>query len=201
MASSRFLSLREYAASRKRRKLTGGTHAAVRKAIGSGRLTKSVRTNARGKPLIDADLADIEWSSRTDPTQMRTAPAKPQAKQTGLFPEAETPRPGDTSGAAETPTVTRLREAQANRMHFRSLVEELNYRNRASELAEVAKVDQETTRLIEPTIKAIFAVPDRVCSHLAATNDAHRCKMIMSEALTLACRELLKRLSNEQPAT
>jgi hypothetical protein len=56
----------EYA---KRRRVTAQ---AVRKAIASGRLVRSVARDERGRVEIDAAVADVEWNQRTDPQKIHT---------------------------------------------------------------------------------------------------------------------------------
>lgn len=183
-----YVSLRQYAAMRKDRKLPGGTHAAVRKAIASGRLSKSVRANAKGAPLINPALADQEWQQKTDPAQTREIPTSKGPKQPSLFGGDEAPRPGDGSGQSED--VVRIRKAQADKLRFNALIVELDYRNRARELVEAAAVDRAVTKLVGAVLKDLRAIPDRICSHLASVNDAHRVKMILQGAIDQACRDL-----------
>ncbi len=45
---------------------------AVRKAIASGRLVRSVARDAKGRIGVDAALADVEWERRTDPQKIHT---------------------------------------------------------------------------------------------------------------------------------
>jgi hypothetical protein len=51
----------------------------VLKAITSGRLTKSVQRDARGRPQIDAAAADVEWRENTDSNMQRAAQRRPRA--------------------------------------------------------------------------------------------------------------------------
>ncbi len=195
------MSLREYAASRKARKLSGGSHTAVRKAIESGRLVESVRMGSKGQPLIDAAIADREWDARTDPTQQRD-PAAPKAKpdkpkQAGLFGE-EPPRPSD--GPSGDETVSRARRAQAAKLEFQAKLTELEYRRQAKQLVPIEVVDREITRIVRECVTELREIPDRTCAHLAATNDAHRAKMLLASAIDLALERLTKaQLKLEDP--
>lgn len=184
------MSLRQYAATRKERRLPGGTHGAVRKAIASGRLSKSVRVDGKGRPLIDSKVADSEWSTKTDPTQARAPRQAAGPQQPGLF-GTEEPRATDVAG--DDAIVGRIRRSQADRLHFKALTEALNYYNSAGELAAVEDVDRETARLITATVKQLRAVPERICGHLAACNDPHRIKMLLTGAYDEALLELLER--------
>jgi hypothetical protein len=66
------LSLRAYGRHRGALGLPGRTYRAVAKAVASGRLVRSVGRDEQGRPLIlDADLADREWASATDPGRRR----------------------------------------------------------------------------------------------------------------------------------
>ncbi len=65
--------LREYARHREAHGLPGITLRAVQKAIESGRITTVV--DEKGKPKIDAEVADIQWGRNTDPDQSARANA------------------------------------------------------------------------------------------------------------------------------
>jgi hypothetical protein len=53
-------------------RLVGVNEAAVRKAIASGRLERSVGRNAKGQPaIIDVELAAYEWRANRDPAKAR----------------------------------------------------------------------------------------------------------------------------------
>ncbi len=67
------LGLREYARYREAHGLPGITLRAVQKAIESGRITTVV--DEKGKPKIDAEVADIQWGRNTDPDQSGRANA------------------------------------------------------------------------------------------------------------------------------
>lgn len=67
------LGLREYARYREAHGLPGITLRAVQKAIESGRITTVV--DEKGKPKIDAEVADIQWGRNTDPDQSARANA------------------------------------------------------------------------------------------------------------------------------
>lgn len=201
-SSTHLMSMREYAASRKARKLSGGTHVAVRKAIQSGRLVESVRQGSKGQALIDAEVADREWDARTDPTQVRdaSAPAKQTPpKQPGLFGD-DAPRPSD--GPSGDETVTKARRAQAAKLEFQAKLTELEYRRQARELVPVAIVDREITRIVQECVTELREIPDRTCAHLAATTDAHRAKMLLASAIDLALERLTKaqlKLDEQKP--
>lgn len=60
------LSRRGYAAHRKNRGLSGGTEAAVRKAIASGRI------DVLSDDTIDPARADAQWAAATDKNKIRS---------------------------------------------------------------------------------------------------------------------------------
>lgn len=189
---TQFLSLRAYAKSRGDRGLPGHTHRAVKKAIDDGRLVRAVRKGSKGQPLIDAETADREWAGKTDPAQQREPGPAHEPRQTGLFGELDEPRVGDApSDGASAQLGREIRTSQAKRLHFRARLEELNYRNRAGELVERAVVEREHAQLAREIVQQLEAVPDRICSHCAATTDSHRVKMIIQGAIHQALRSLI----------
>lgn len=63
-------SLRQYALSRKDRKLPGQSLSAVQRAIESDRLVKSVHRDRAGRIVgVDPEMADVEWIRNTDDTR------------------------------------------------------------------------------------------------------------------------------------
>jgi hypothetical protein len=64
------LTLRGYAASRKARGLSGGSPAAVAKAINAGRITR------QGDGRIDSQVADVQWMKNTEPRAQSERPSQ-----------------------------------------------------------------------------------------------------------------------------
>lgn len=142
--SSKHLSMRSYAQTRKARGLTGTSHVAVHHAIAAGRLSKCLVRDAEGKVIgILPDVADAEWDANTDALAGGAGPEPGAPRQRELIPSApETPRPGagpngEPSNAAAT---TRIKFAQAARVEYAALLEQLDYEERIGRLVPIAAI-------------------------------------------------------------
>lgn len=158
------LSLREYA---KRRGVSPPT---VSRAVKTKRLLKSVVYDRHGDPKIaDVALADQEWEANTD---LSRAPAF--VKERGLLVQTSAPTPdgGDTpppgEAAAAPPEAGKqdlnLSEASAREKHFKALIAEQQWRQRAGELVEARLVAEATAHVFTICRTKILAVPSKAKS-------------------------------------
>ena len=154
------LSLRAYAAHRKRQGLRGGSLEAVRRAIESGRLKASV-TVVDGLPRIaDPEFADREWAANTDQTRVPTLPA-----------DIELPGEGEDGESRE-----------GSYAYWKAKKMELDYRQAAGELVDAAEVaaaiatDYSTvrTKILGVPAKAKQRLPHLTLADLATLDDIVR---------------------------
>lgn len=142
--SSKHLSMRAYAQTRKARGLTGTSHVAVHHAIASGRLVRAVVHDAEGKVIgILPDVADAEWDANTDALNGGAGPEPGAVRQLDLIPnKPEPPRPGADSGInpANAAVTARIKHAQAARVEYAALLEQLDYEERIGRLVPVAAI-------------------------------------------------------------
>lgn len=185
------LSIRGYARHRKDLGLPGGTHAAVRKAIATGRLDAAVRIR-EGKPRIDANAADLEWASRTDPVQSRNPEQAGDPTQGRPFGGLEG-SPRDDARASDEPDIAETaRKAQAVRLTFQAKIAELEYRERARELVKAEEVRHVTTRAARKVRDRLRSIPDRLASRIAAETDPHRCRLLLQAEIDRSLQDLLE---------
>jgi hypothetical protein len=155
------LSLRKFAAH------VGATENAVRKAIKSGRLVKSIGRTAKGQPCIaDVELAAAEW------TQNASRP----------------------NGAEIIPTDTLVnaqREATIERARKLRLDNDLT----EGITVEVAKVKREAFESGRTIRKALMNIPARLSAELAAEPDAGRVYSKLEAALREALVTLAEELT------
>lgn len=152
MDSSGPLSQRAYAARR------GVSHMAVQRAIKAGRLKECLND---GGQIVDPDLADREWTQKTD---LSRAPSyvKERAEQAPpAQPLAESGPPVAVLGAS-------LAENNAAKVYWQARQAELKFKQAAGELVPAADVRNELetvfrtcrTRLLGVPARAVQALPE-----------------------------------------
>lgn len=150
MKPAKTLSLRAFA----RRKRVD--EKAVRKAVTSGRLSRSIGKDAKGRPFVaDVKLADEEWKQNA-----------------GQVPQTAKVIPHDT-----------LVEAQRAATLERGRKLRLDNDLRSGQLIEVAKVKREWFDAARTIRKAIQNIPARLSAELAAESDAGRVYSKLDAAL------------------
>lgn len=156
-ASGDQLSLRGYAAHRRDQGLPGHSHEAVRRAIQSGRLERSV-VMVGGKPKIrSADEADQEWLEHT------------RHAQEGDEPEP-TPGEGDEvityNEARRRHEIERWRQARVKRE-----LEELDLAHRRGELVSVDEARADVVKRFAAVREKILGLPSRIRQRTDVTED------------------------------
>lgn len=171
----RTLGVREYAKHR------GVTHAAVRKAIATGRLSRSVTKAANGWPRIDPDVADAEWEAATDPAQQRGA-----AAQTELFPDG---RKKETRASPDGLAFTRARAVREN---VNARIAELDLRERMGQLVDVAQVKADAFDVGRKARDAFQGIGSRLGPTLAGLEDSRACEVLLQNEVDGILLELIR---------
>jgi len=157
------LSLRAYAKHR------GVSHAAVQKAIRSGRIA----TNADG--LIDSERADAEWNAKTRPGQRRTKTA------------SATP-----SEQAEVPAAAGLDyfRARAIRENYLARLAKIEFEEKTAKLISRDEVQVAAFTKARTVRDNLLNIPDRLAATLAAESDADKAHQILTGEIRKALDEL-----------
>ena len=166
-------SLRLYARHRKEVGLTGGTLAAVQKAIKSGR----IRTVDE---KIDFDQADRDWESNSDHRLRRK---KKRVESSAAQPVMDV-APGET-----------FLEAQRRHEWLKVQKEEMELRRRRGELVERADTEQIWSSIVIGTQSRLLILPDKIAPKVLRAKDVYECRAIIEREI----REALTSLSEFQP--
>ncbi len=165
------LSLRAYAKHR------GVSHAAVQKAIRSGRIA----TNADG--LIDSDRADAEWNAKTRPGQRRA----PRAAQAVPLPEPFRPEP---AGGLD------YFRARAVRENYLARLAKIEFEEKTAKLISRDEVQVAAFTKARTVRDNMLNIPDRLAATLAAETDADKVHQILTGEIRKALDELAGADSN-----
>lgn len=170
------ISLREFG------RLRGVSGEAVRKAIASGRLSRSVTYDDKGRPSVDPVLAASEWDMQTHPTHGgKRGPDAPPPEM------ADEPRP-TASGAAAT-----FAQSRAIKEAYLARLAKLEFEEKSGVLVKADAVKNEAFKVARLVRDAMLNIPDRVSSELAADTDA----FVVHRKLTLEIRKALEGLGGD----
>lgn len=173
----------------------GVSNAAVHHAIKSGRLAKSVTTDAKGRRWVDVEIADREWGLNTDDDKRRNegAGGRPAAGapkgQNEMFPGANrNPGTGGATAGGKT-----LSEWRALQMAIQTKNEQLDLDERQRRLADVGKIKAEWFKLVRGARDRLLIIADRIDGQLAAETEQKKVHSILDREI----REALLELAND----
>lgn len=158
----------------------GVTHAAVQKALRTGRIT------ALADGTIDPERADAEWGANTDETKPRNSVSgDPRHRRIPGEPPAPAGSAGGPGGAPAAYTVARaMREGYLARRAKRELEQLEGSLVRADEVKAEAFAAGRRVR------DAILAVPDRLAPVLAGCDDERQVHQLLTAELRAALEGL-----------
>ena len=176
MAANGLISQREYARRR------GVSHTAVQRAIKSGRIS-----TVDGK--IDPAQADREWQENTDQS-------KPRNRITGQPKRTRTPgAPTEPMALSEDPpsdngTATGYAKARAAREVYQAQLVKLELDRKRGELVRADEVRLAAFGMARKARDQMTALPDRLATALAATQDPTEVHGILAEEIERICMEI-----------
>lgn len=160
---------KQYAARR------GVSRQAVAKRIASGTLGASVSRDARGRVLIDADLADIEWARNADPS-------REQATSAGA---------ALSTGSASAEAGPNFLAAKARRETALATMAEIELKRRSGELVLASDVVREWSALLSSARTQLLGLPTRLCGEIPEMKGRG------FAIATKVIRDVLENLANE----
>lgn len=178
------MGLREYARHRETRGLPGATLASVQKAIASGRIVTI--PDEKGRPRIDAEVADIQWSRNTDPDQSARANGGRELPQ---VPGGVSAPAGAGEGERDSNAYwdARTRREVAEAALAERKLEELSGRLVKREAVERAAF--EAGRLLRDMV---LTVPTKLAAELAAVSDPREIEQRIRAELRTVLDELAR---------
>lgn len=170
----------------------GVTHAAVQKAIRSGRIS-----TVNGK--IDPEVADREWATNTD-----------ESKPLNSMDRGQTPRTSNPPGSRQVerpqhlPTTPNPRHefsapsggskgyaaARAVRESYEARIRELDFKKMSGVLVHADEVRVVAYNTSRRSRDLLLAIPDRVSAIIAGLGDPAEVHRVLAEEIRRACDEL-----------
>jgi len=182
--------------------MRGVSREAVRLAIKSGRLSKSVVYTDKGAPRIaDTQLADKEWVANTDQSAPRNsvtgnpkrksppAKAKPEPKKTGKEPSAAEM---EATAAAVDFDALSYADARAKRERYLAALAKLEYDEKSGKLASAEVIRGVIFNTARSARDMFMAVPDRVAPLIVGLTEQHEIHRILTDEVRRICLEVAK---------
>jgi len=176
-------SLRTYAKSR------GVSHEAVRQAIKSGRLKKSI-VYVKGEPKIgDEALADQEWAANTDQSKPRNRiTGDPQHRRA----PGEEMTPMANNGGGDGVRGPSYAQSRAIREAYMARLAKIDFEEKDGKLISA---DGARVAIFNTARKArdmLMAVPDRVAPLVVGLDDPHEIHRILMDEMRRIAGEIAK---------
>jgi uncharacterized protein YjiS (DUF1127 family) len=160
--------------------LLGASEGAIRKAIRSGRLAKSIGRDERGRPFVlDLAVAKREWATN------RSAPAPAADGGNGAA-------AGASVAKAATGMPENLTEAQIRVQFQREVKLELENLQKQGKLLDAAVARRDAFNGARMIRDGLLNLPDRLAAELAAMTDP----AAIHERMVVECRAVLEPLAD-----
>ena len=188
------MNLKQYADHRKALGLRGQSHVAVINACNDGRLTPpAVHRNGRSW-VINAELADEQWATRTDPSEyggMGGGTARPIGITAAPTPQ---PTPAPEAPAELTAPVPKggpsLAVSKQVKAAYEAKLTELDFKQRNGELVSTRDVKSQAFTLARAVRDGMMGIADRLAPQLAASTDARQVHALLTTEIRVALRAL-----------
>jgi hypothetical protein len=188
------VNLKQYADHRKALGLRGQSHVAVINACNDGRLTPpAVHRNGRSW-VINAELADEQWATRTDPSEyggMGGGIARPIGVTAAPTPQ---PTPAPEAPAELTAPVPKggpsLAVSKQVKAAYEARLTELDFKQRNGELVSTRDVKSQAFTLARAVRDGMMGIADRLAPQLAASTDARQVHALLTTEIRVALRAL-----------
>jgi hypothetical protein len=184
------MNLQAYANHRKALGLRGTSHVAVINAYNDGRLSEPAMRREGRSWIINAELADEQWATRTDPSEYGgqagggsrpigiEAPVR-QRPATSPLPPPPSPKGG--------PSLAVSKQVKAA---YEAKLTELEYKERSGEMGNLQDVRKEAARLARQVRDLLLIVPSRNAAKVAAMSDPEDIRALLQAEIESALRGL-----------
>jgi hypothetical protein len=176
------VNLQQYANHRKALGLRGTSHVAVINAYNDGRLSEpAVRREGRSW-IINAELADEQWATRTDPSSQGSSDLLPISIEAPARQQPAAP-PAAKGG----PSLAVSKQVKAA---YEAKLTELEYKERSGEMGNLQDVRKEAARLARQVRDLLLIVPSRNAAKVAAMSDPEDIRALLQAEIESALRGL-----------
>lgn len=182
------MNLQAYANHRKALGLRGTSHVAVINAIKDQRLTPPAVRRDGPRWIIDAELADEQWATRTDPSEYGGQAGggfRPIGIETLVQQRTATSPPPPAAAAKGGPSLAMSKQVKAA---YEAKLTELEYKERSGEMGNLQDVRKEAARLARQVRDLLLIVPSRNAAKVAAMSDPEDIRALLQQEIELALK-------------
>lgn len=187
------MNLQAYANHRKALGLRGTSHVAVINAIKDGRLSEPAVLREGRSWIINAELADEQWATRTDPSDygaMGGGTARPIGIEAPVQQQpapSPAPPPPPAAAAKGGPSLAVSKQVKAA---YEAKLTELEYKERTGEMGNLQDVRTEASRIARQVRDLLLIVPSRNAAKVAAMSDPEEIRSLLQAEIESALRGL-----------
>jgi hypothetical protein len=182
------MNLQQYANHRKALGLRGTSHVAVINAIKGERLTPPAVRREGSRWIINAELADEQWATRTDPSEyggQAGGGSRPIGIETLVQQRPATSPPPPAAAAKGGPSLAVSKQVKAA---YEAKLTELEYKERSGEMGNLQDVRKEAARLARQVRDLLLIVPSRNAAKVAAMSDPEDIRALLQAEIELALK-------------
>jgi hypothetical protein len=182
------MNLQAYANHRKALGLRGTSHVAVINAIKGERLSPPAVRREGSRWIIDAELADEQWATRTDPSEyggQAGGGSRPIGIETLVQQRPATSPPPPAAAAKGGPSLAVSKQVKAA---YEAKLTELEYKERSGEMGNLQDVRKEAARLARQVRDLLLIVPSRNAAKVAAMSDSEDIRALLQQEIELALK-------------
>ena len=182
------MNLQQYANHRKALGLRGTSHVAVINAIKGERLTPPAVRREGSRWIINPELADEQWATRTDPSEyggQAGGGSRPIGIETLVQQRPATPPPPPAAAAKGGPSLAVSKQVKAA---YEAKLTELEYKERSGEMGNLQDVRKEPARLARQVRDLLLIVPSRNAAKVAAMSDPEDVRALLQQEIELALK-------------
>ena len=182
------MNLQQYANHRKALGLRGTSHVAVINAIKGERLTPPAVRREGSRWIINAELADEQWATRTDPSEyggQAGGGSRPIGIETPVQQQPATlPPPPSPKGGPSLAVSKQVKAA------YEAKLTELEYKERSGDMGNLQDVRKEAARLARQVRDLLLIVPSRNAAKVAVMSDPEEIRALLQQEIESALRGL-----------
>lgn len=177
------MNLQQYANHRKALGLRGTSHVAVINAIKGERLAPPAVRREGSRWIINAELADEQWATRTDPSEYG-GQAGGGSRPIGIeTPVQQRPDPTYAPPPAAAKGGPSLAVSKQVKAAYEAKLTELEYKERSGEMGNLQDVRKEAARLARQVRDLLLIVPSRNAAKVAAMSDPEDIRALLQQEI------------------
>ncbi len=187
------MNLQAYANHRKALGLRGTSHVAVINAIKAERLSPPAVQRKGSRWIIDPELADEQWATRTDPSEFgghAGGGSRPIGIETPAPIVKQRPDLPDAPPAAAAKGGPSLAVSKQVKAAYEAKLTELQYKERSGEMGNLQDVRKEASRLARQVRDLLLIVPSRNAAKVAAMSDPEDIRALLQQEIEGALKGL-----------